>query len=224
MSGNASKLEKLKIVAYSDAAFKTKIENDAVYSVMFNPSSIKQKFTIEYNEDQPTNAIKPQNIFNKITSENLTFDLIFDGTGAASEKLDVREQLDKLTKVVYKFYGVNHETPYVSLFWGSWCFDGRLNSMNIDYTMFKPDGDPLRAKVSLSFLGSMDKDTEGRKKGLSSPDLSHLRTVFEGDTLPLMCERIYGDSSMYLKVAQVNKLVNFRYLEPGTEILFPPIR
>ncbi|MFN6944065.1 MAG: LysM peptidoglycan-binding domain-containing protein, partial [Cytophagaceae bacterium] len=122
------------------------------------------------------------------------------------------------------YKGGQHQPPCIKLTWGTMDFKCKLKSMNINYTLFKPDGSPLRAKINLSFVGTMDKESEEKLKSTSSPDLSHIRTVYEGDTLPLMCQKIYGDSSMYLKVAQVNNLVNFRNLEPGTEILFPPIR
>ena len=55
-----------------------------------------------------------------------------------------------------------------------------------------------------------------------SPDLTHFRIVKKGDTLHLMCFKIYGDSKYYIQVAQVNKLGNFRNLAVGSEIFFPP--
>jgi nucleoid-associated protein YgaU len=56
-----------------------------------------------------------------------------------------------------------------------------------------------------------------------SPDLTHIRLVKAGDTLPEMCFNIYGDPRYYLDVARQNRLDNFRKLEPGTRIFFPPI-
>ena len=50
-----------------------------------------------------------------------------------------------------------------------------------------------------------------------------MRTVKAGDTLPLMCYRIYGDPKYYLDVAEVNHLGNFRVLIPGSALVFPPI-
>jgi nucleoid-associated protein YgaU len=47
--------------------------------------------------------------------------------------------------------------------------------------------------------------------------------VKKGDTLPLMCYRIYGDSRYYLQVAMANRLTNFRNLQVGDELFFPPI-
>jgi LysM repeat protein len=88
--------------------------------------------------------------------------------------------------------------------------------------MFSPDGKPLRAKLSTSFIGFM-KPKDQNAASRQSPDLTHIITVKSGDTLPLLCQKMYGDSSLYLQIAQTNGLVNFRYLIPGTELLFPPI-
>jgi nucleoid-associated protein YgaU len=50
-----------------------------------------------------------------------------------------------------------------------------------------------------------------------------VRKIKFGDTLPLMCYRIYGDPKYYLQVAEANGLDNFRRLKPGTDIFFPPL-
>ena len=50
-----------------------------------------------------------------------------------------------------------------------------------------------------------------------------VRLVRAGDTLPLMCYRIYGSAGYYLEVAAVNGIDNFRKLEPGSRVVFPPL-
>jgi len=47
--------------------------------------------------------------------------------------------------------------------------------------------------------------------------------VRDGDTLPLLCERIYGDSRYYMAVARFNGLRQFRALTPGMALHFPPL-
>ena len=103
-------------------------------------------------------------------------------------------------------------------------FFARLKAMSLDYTLFKPSGEPLRVKVNLSFEGRMTKDKQKLLNEKSSPDLTHVIQVQAGDTLPLLCHRIYNDSSYYMQVARINKLVDFRNIEPGDELLFPPLK
>jgi len=50
-----------------------------------------------------------------------------------------------------------------------------------------------------------------------------VRIVAPGDSLPLMCYRIYGDSRYYIQIAKFNRLNDFRNLQPGTRISFPPL-
>jgi nucleoid-associated protein YgaU len=98
-----------------------------------------------------------------------------------------------------------------------------MQTMSTHYTLFKPSGAPLRAKVDLSFVGAMSKRETELVSNLSSPDLTHLVEVRDGDTLPLLCNRIYGDPGYYLEVARFNQLTDFRNLRPGWKLHFPPL-
>ena len=79
------------------------------------------------------------------------------------------------------------------------------------------------AVIKAKFKETIDPELRLADENRNSPDLTHIRTVEEGDTLPLMAYRIYGDSKYYLQVAQVNGLTNFRKLRPGQELFFLPI-
>ncbi|MCK5703624.1 MAG: LysM peptidoglycan-binding domain-containing protein, partial [Cyclobacteriaceae bacterium] len=58
---------------------------------------------------------------------------------------------------------------------------------------------------------------------LQSPDLTHFKIVKEGETLPLIAKKIYGDSKYYLEIARVNNINNFRRLKTGQQLVLPPI-
>ena len=58
----------------------------------------------------------------------------------------------------------------------------------------------------------------------SSPDVTHVRTVREGDTLPLLCWEVYGSSTPYPRVAAFNRLGGFRDLVVGSQLVFPPLQ
>jgi phage tail protein X len=47
--------------------------------------------------------------------------------------------------------------------------------------------------------------------------------VRQGDTLPLLCQRIYGDPGYYIDVAAFNQLADFRSLRAGMQLHFPPL-
>lgn len=98
-----------------------------------------------------------------------------------------------------------------------------LSELTLEYKLFDNEGQPLRAIGKATFSESTSPKLAGKIENLQSPDLTHKRTVQAGDTLPLMTERIYGDSKYYLEVAKINNLVNFRQLKPGQELFFPPL-
>ena len=102
-------------------------------------------------------------------------------------------------------------------------FKGRLESLTLNYTLFRPNGMPLRARANASFVGFTDELLLHSKIKKNSPDLTHVITVQAGDTLPLLCNRIYGRSDYYSQVAEVNGLTAFRDLRPGTQLVFPPL-
>ena len=122
--------------------------------------------------------------------------------------------------------GKLHEPRFLKISWGEGPledFDCRLQSADIEYTSFDKNGAPLRAALKAVFVEDKDTPKRVREEGKSSPDLTHARVVRSGDTLPLLCKEIYGSSAHYLRVAQANRLVDFRYLQPGQEIFFPPL-
>jgi len=88
---------------------------------------------------------------------------------------------------------------------------------------FRPDGEPLRAKVDLTFVSFVDAKAATLKADRQSSDLAHHHSVKAGDTLPLLCHRIYGDARYCLQVDRYNELTHFSQLVPGTLLAFPPL-
>ncbi|MBK9337420.1 MAG: LysM peptidoglycan-binding domain-containing protein [Lewinellaceae bacterium] len=96
--------------------------------------------------------------------------------------------------------------------------------MNITYKLFAPDGLPLRATVSASFQEVIREDLDLKKINPTSPDVSHTFDIKEGDTLPRMAEKVYGDQAYYIAIAQANKLIQFRNLKAGNRLVVPPVK
>jgi len=210
-----------------------------IFEATLNPASYQHNFSISYSKeaDPSSNSInrKPlgqtavESRFAGINAEKVSFDLVLDGTGVVRKKgttvPDVKAEIEQLKNVVYRYVGDKHEPSVVKLAWGELnTFYGRMESMSLDYTLFQPNGLPLRAKVKLQFVSFMTQVESSLRANRSSPDLSHLVEVRDGDTLPWLCQLIYHDSSRYIEVARVNQLANFRALVPGTRLRFPPLK
>ncbi len=223
---NDAQLTKLKIVAYKDPEFNDKAD-DGEFNTLLNPEKYTFKYAIESNNDQASGTSDLSPKFNKKLPEDLELEFLFDRTGVipqvSSEEEGIIEDIEKFKKVVLDYSGEEHKPYYVIISWGTLLFKGSLKEMDIEFKLFKPNGAPLRAVAKAKFQGFVEDDLRVAMENNQSPDLTHLRTVEEGDTLPLMSHRIYGDSKYYLEVARVNNIGNFRKLKAGTRISFPPI-
>lgn len=222
----AGEKKKLKISPCTvDDSGNVTVNDGGAFELMLNPSSYSHAYAIGYNKKEALGQLGSDAKFSGIKPEKVNFDVVIDGTGVVEGSSDdVKTQVSKLTDIVYKYDGSAHEPSHVRLLWGSLIFFGRLDSMSVEYTLFKPSGEPLRAKVKLAFSGFMSKEEEALRANRSSPDLSHLIEVRAGDTLPALCYRVYKDSAYYLEVAKINDINNFRELKPGMQLHFPPLR
>lgn len=216
-----AEVTKLKILAYTDPDFSAlKGEFDAP----LNPESFQTKNEQEFSTKDTTDGSSAKTARFKGTG-NSYFELVlfFDGTGVISND-DVAKKIDEVKGLVYTYNGDIHEPNYIKILWGTQSvFQGRLQNWNVNYTMMDTDGTPIRAEVTMVLLASVSEKKKALEEQKNSSDLTHIRTVFAGDSLPLMCHRIYGDSSYYIKVARYNNLTDFRSVQPGQTIVFPPV-
>ncbi|WP_298511782.1 LysM peptidoglycan-binding domain-containing protein [uncultured Kordia sp.] len=239
-------LEKMLIYKLDD---KSNRVGDPI-KVAINPEGYKETFSVEYNQDQEANSSGKTPKFVKVKPGDFTFKLLFDATGIfeivdlnltdtlnsiaddiagfnpfqddeASEK-NVVTEIDKIKELV-TYKGEMHKPYELEVAWGSLNLKCFLIKLDIDYKLFNTKGYPIRAVATLTCKDSTADVLREAAVNKQSPDLTHIRRVQEGDTLPLMSYRIYGDPKYYLEVARVNNLLNFRNIEPGTELFFPPL-
>jgi hypothetical protein len=107
--------------------------------------------------------------------------------------------------------------------WGPLLYNCQLIRMTVSFKLFRPDGTPIRAEADCTFQGVIDEQKLAAVENKQSPDLTHIRTVIDGDSLPLLCFREYGDSKYYYQVARINGLTDIKQLMPGMRLIFPPI-
>lgn len=216
---------KMVFEAYEDEKF-TKKASPHTFTLQINPES----FTLSHATavktevmDAKTEAVdKP-----KIPSERtLSLNFPLDQSGVMllpikNRVLTLTKTIELFLKVCIEVNGNIHTNNYLVVRWGNFSFKCRCESADIKYTLFNPLGKPVRAVITAKFKEFIDRKTEQSQRNNNSPDMSHLVTIRQGDSLPALCESIYGDPKYYLQVARVNDLVDFRRLEPGSRILFP---
>ena len=220
MNGSGE-LEKLLIKAYEKADFSGSPIGE--FQAYVNPQEITLAYEMEYDSAQGSGTTGSRMEFKKVKPGDLSLTFFIDGTGANGRKVEVQDEVERF-QTVTGYNGTIHRPNYLKVVWGTLqvkrCV---LKSASIAYKLFKPSGVPLRAVITANFTDTADDQTRVALAQDESPDLTHVRLVRAGDTLPLMCYRIYGSAGYYLEVAAVNGIDNFRKLEPGSRVVFPPL-
>lgn len=208
------------------------------YEPVYNPTEFSVNYGTGYDGGEVPISADVSKKYTSTAPRNLSMKLFFDGTGAspsasslgamASNALGVHVntvdlQIETFIGLASAVDNTKHRPRFVMIIWGSFIMTGVVTTMNVKYTLFQPDGRPLRATMDLTIKENIASSLVTKLLNLLSPDLSKCIVVKEGDTLPLLCYQEYNDASLYTKVAEVNNLKNYRKLEQGMELLFPPI-
>ena len=123
-------------------------------TVQFNPQTLNVNYKNQKsgNDQQGTSGVQ----YVGKGSTSLSVDLLFDvtrPTGEGSAPSDVRYRTDEINhfmRDLKKEKTGKYIPPGVRFVWGSFLFDGVMDSMSETLEFFDPDGRPLRATVSIS--------------------------------------------------------------------------
>ncbi len=232
MTSNFLKFEKLTIESHATIDRSDTLNESNTFVAMFNPESYSLAYQNVYDQKQGINTSGSAARYSMTKPERLSIKLILDGNGLTNTGVlnfgtppqkDIYKEVQFFLGLTNQMDGKIHEPKYLTLKWGDLHFNCRLTSVNISYTQFSQSGTPLRAELDTEFIGDLKLSERLKKERKSSPDLTHYRVVNSHDQLPLMCKKIYGSSSFYIMVAKANNLNNFRDLQPGQSLYFPPI-
>jgi hypothetical protein len=216
-------LKKMLIEAYTTEDYSGSVVDS--FEVMFNPENYSRKYEVEYQDAQGAGDTASSQVYGNIKPQDYEFEITIDGTGVAADKVEVHSIVEHFLEVTGKNDGEIHRPRYLKLSWGKLLLKGVLRSANITFSLFKPDGSPLRAKIRFTIAENVEDTLRVAEADNNSPDLTHQRIVIQGDNLPLMVSKIYDSPfNYYLQVAEFNQLDNFRRLRVGARLLFPPVK
>ena len=222
-------LSKVLIESFKDAGCTKPVPDGHIYAFI-NPTSYTKSIKIEYINQPVINDPSKTMVFSKFGDQSLELGaFIVDGTGLVNNNPyiannNVDGYVQRFQDIVSEYIGEIHGPPFLKISWGNLSFVCICENFKVKYTLFNPDGTGLRAEITLSLLNTVDWNTKVKEAANSSPDLTHLRTVKAGDTLPLMTYQIYGDSAYYMDIARINKLSHINDIKPGDQLYFPPLK
>lgn len=218
-------MQTIKISAYTDKDFSQ--QHGSALELPMEPEQISFGNSIHYRDDRQLGSTGGDIRFEKYGPATFSLKFTIDCTGVVEGTLpgdSVYDKVNDLADLLYVYNSDGHSPSYVVVTYGELLFKGRLEKMDTKYQLFSSGGVPLRATVSLVFKRFMTGKEERKKFSKQSPDMSRLVTVKEGETLPYLCHRLYGDSLLVREVARFNELDSFRNIPAGTQLLFPPLK
>ena len=92
------------------------------------------------------------------------------------------------------------------------------------FTLFSPQGVPLRATLSVSLREYKTLEEQLAQLNLMSPDRTHSHVVQSGETVAALAARFYQNPGNWRFIADSNQLQDPRRLEAGTFLTIPPVR
>ncbi|MBW4631793.1 MAG: LysM peptidoglycan-binding domain-containing protein [Iphinoe sp. HA4291-MV1] len=220
---------KLEITPQSPSALKP-------IKVSFNPNSYSITKTVIWNTANNSTGEKTESeeLLNAPTlrfgggaSRELTFsELFFDVTEPINGvKIDdVRKKTNELVALT-RIERATKKPPVCLVTWGNapsgsdFPFKGVVTSLTQTFTLFKRDGTPVRAKLSVTFREYLKPLDDQRQ---TDPELT-THIVKRGDTLSSIAAQLYGDPKRWRIIAEANHLDDPRHLDIGTLLSIPEL-
>jgi nucleoid-associated protein YgaU len=133
---------------------------------------------------------------------------------------DVRDSVKQITALM-DIDPTIHAPPVVLFTWGSLAFTCVLARANQKFIMFRPDGIPVRARVTVTFNEFRNADLEAKEVKRETADYTKLYTVSQGETLSTIAARVYGASATWRPIAIHNGIDDPRSLDIGQRLEIP---
>jgi len=222
-------LAKLKIAKITNKAatgnFQVSQAATDVFTVQFNPESFRLSKDNGWEFSKATGKDMPELVFTGGQPQSMDIQLTFDTTSTGDpvfEKYSVLRTLAKVDSTALNTTTGLGEPPWVMVQWGSYIgFAAVISGLAEEYTMFKPDGTPIRAKVTVSLRQVASDAQLAGQNPTSRTEPRKTWVVQQGQRLDWIAHMEYGDSSKWRRIAEANGIEDPLALTAGQVLLLP---
>jgi hypothetical protein len=209
------------------------IDGGETIKCAFNPQSYSVSKTNVWNFKPTTGVDLPDGEFGgglpRITKVSILLDESLNGPDKS-----VKDQSNKLLKMMETGGGGGgggSAPPFVVFRWGSVELPKSVPvSLAIQYVLFRPNGEPVRANVDLELAQAEKASTasSGTGNAPTNPETHALRglrshRVRDGDSLPSIAYDAYGDPTQWRVIAEANDVDDPLRLRRGTDLRIPTL-
>jgi nucleoid-associated protein YgaU len=194
---------------------KLDIEGNTTIDCWFNPTQYSIAKTNSWVRANAPGQSLPETQFSGGNPRSLTIELLFDASpdGDVSKVTDELFAMMEADKALGGQRGTNSaRPPKLQLSWGGYhSFWAVCTSLNVQFTMFKADGTPIRATTTLTLMQA-EEDLRSTRGSVARPQNPTTRSdmrlrahvVRDGDSLQSIAYEHYGDPTDWRRIADFN--------------------
>ena len=198
---------------------------------MFNPNKLGLNRTVKWEDQKAAKRDTPEMQFTGSDPQTMSIDLLFDtydSPKAEADKDDVKKKYtDKLLHLTtVEKHGDKHRPPVCQLKWGQLgvFFQGVLQQLETQFTMFTSTGTPVRATNRCTFKRWITDKEDLNNQSPESSDIAKVWVVKRGQSLAMIAAQEYGNPRAWRVIAEANGIDDPLGLAPGTRLLLPAWR
>jgi hypothetical protein len=206
-----------------------------VVPCLFNPEEFTVEKSNQFAEVNIPGLSSPVFQFVRGNARSVSLELFFD-TYENKVFKDVRLFTDRITgwdagsmfsglpdaaKGLMDIDSDLHAPPICLFVWGTFIFQCIIERVSKRFTMFLPEGIPVRATLNVTLKEYREVDIQVKELDLLSADLTKSWLVKQGDTLWAIAAKEYGSPADWRLIADANRIDNPRLLNPGQELVIP---
>jgi nucleoid-associated protein YgaU len=194
---------------------------EPIIPLRFNPTEYQLQKQNNFAEIAIPGLEAPPIQFVRGGAERLSLELLVDTSDTLE---DVRARYTDKLRGLMNVQSSLHAPPIVRFTWDTALFTGVVESLGITFQLFRPDGVPVRAKLSVQLKEYRPVEMQIRGMRRESPDVEKAYTVRRGDTLSSIAEAEYDDPGLWREIARANRIQDPRAIAPGTVLTLPRLR
>lgn len=211
---------------------RLQIEGGGEIQCLFNPKDYTVSKTNTWNARPTPGAVAAEPQFGGGAPYEIALALLFDASmlGDGQRVADATRALFDLMEASQGSgagsggQSNSRRPPKVTFIWGAFiAFEAYAKSLTVQYQLFAPDGQPLRADVKLSLLQADAGPPRGQNPTTRSDGSLGTHIVRDGDTLPAIAYQEYGDPTRWRTLAEANGIDDPLALRRGMALAIPGI-
>lgn len=199
---------------------KLQVDGGEEIQCAFNP----EKYTISKTNVwtyRPTQGKDmPQAEFGGGMPMEYSLSLLLDTSLGGTEET-VKEQANTLMQAMH---GGGSAPKFITFSWGSVSLPKAApRSITIQYALFHPNGEPMRAFVDLQLVQAEELTPAGKAQNPTTRGVAGLsaHVVRDGDSLPSIAYNAYGDPTRWRVLAEANGIDDPLRLTRGAALVTP---